>query len=107
MTTEPTARILRFEVPVDDQWHLLAVPRGTIGQPSVLHVFCRNERVVEFWSRESNHGEVVAFRVFGIGQPTPAAARYEGTAVAPGGRLVWRLLSASTAAARLSAETED
>lgn len=94
MSTEG-GRILRYEVPVDDQWHMIAIPRGTIGQQAVLHVGCRRERLVEFWSRESNYAEVRAFRVYGTGQPTPDAARYEGTAVAPGGRLVWHLLSAS------------
>jgi hypothetical protein len=84
-----TTRILRYEVPVDDQWHLIRVSRA-----SQLTVGCRNERVVEFWARESGATQVLAFRVYGTGQPTPVGAHYEGTAVAPGGRLVWHLLSA-------------
>jgi hypothetical protein len=85
-------RILRYEVPVDDRFHLIRVPRN-----SVLHVGCRSERAVEFWIREHPTGdEVRAYQVFGTGQPIPEKTRYEGTAVAPGGRLVWHLLSAST-----------
>lgn len=94
VAAQPTTRILRYEVPVDDQWHLLPV----VGA-SVLHVGCRNQRIVEFWAREAEagDGEVLAFRVYGTGQPAPAAAHYEGTAIAPGGRLVWHLLSVPTA----------
>lgn len=91
--TLPSTRILRFEVPVDDQWHLLRVPAGPI-----LHVACRMTTLVEFWMREHDQSatDVLAFRVYGTGQPTPGPARYEGTALAPSGRLVWHLMSAST-----------
>lgn len=90
-TTTDTTRILRFEVPVDDEWHLIRVPRN-----SVLHVDCRFARSVEFWMREHESGtEVRAYRVYGTGQPIPATASYEGTALAPGGRAVWHLFSAS------------
>jgi hypothetical protein len=87
-----STRILRYEVPVDDQWHLIRVPTSPI-----LHVGCRNQHVVEFWAREceGDHGTVMAYRVYGTGQPTPPERRYEGTAIAPGGRLVWHLLSAT------------
>jgi hypothetical protein len=92
-TTIPTTRILRFEVPVDDRWHLLQVPVGAI-----LHVDCRISSLVEFWIRENEHraDEVRAFRAYGTGQPAPVSATFEGTALAPGGRLVWHLMSAST-----------
>jgi hypothetical protein len=85
-----TTRILRIEVPVDDEWHIARVPSTPI-----LHVNCRQANLVEFWIREAETSAegVTAFRVYGTGQPTPASARYEGTAIAPGGRLVWHLLS--------------
>lgn len=93
-TNLTTTRILRFEVPVDDRFHLIRVPRN-----SILHVGCRNERAVEFWIGEHASGdEVRAYQVYGTGQPIPEGTKYEGTAVAPGGRLVWHLMSASGAA---------
>lgn len=90
-TTTDTTRILRYEVPVDDEWHLITVPRS-----GVLHVGCRSLNVVEFWMRE-HESEVRAFCVFGTGQPIPTGTAYEGTVVAPGGQLVWHLLSAGNA----------
>lgn len=97
MTTTRIAatRILRFEVPVDDGFHFRRVPQGPI-----VHVGCRDERAVEFWIREPCDGavEVRAYRVFSTGQPIPGAARHEGTAVVPDGRLVWHLVSASASA---------
>jgi hypothetical protein len=90
-TLTDTTRILRFEVPVDDRFHPIQVPRN-----GVLHVGCRNEAFVEFWIRENHSGtEMRAYQVFGTGQPIPEGAAYEGTAIAPGGRLVWHLLSAA------------
>lgn len=89
LTETDTTRILRFEVPVNDEWNLIRVPKN-----GVLHVGCRTARAVEFWMRESDRGvEVRAYRVYRTGQPIPPGAGYEGTAVAPGGTLVWHLLS--------------
>lgn len=99
MTTEiGTTRILRFEVPVDGRFHFLRVPCN-----GILHVGCRSERAVEFWIRESRAGdEVRAFQVFGTGEPIREGTQYEGTAVAPGGRLVWHLLSASASSTEVT-----
>lgn len=38
-----TRRVLRYEVPVDDQWHRIEI----VGH--VAHVGCRETGVVEFW----------------------------------------------------------
>ena len=90
-TGMPATRILRFEVPVDDGWHLIRVPKS-----NVLHVACHMERLVDFWMRESSGGtEVRAYRVFGTGQPIPQITWFEGTAVAPNGQLAWHLMSAT------------
>ena len=60
-----SARIFRYEVPVDDQWHEFEV------RPTVR----------------------CALRVVGTGQPLPDGDwRYVGTAVAPSRVLVWHLL---------------
>lgn len=82
------SRILRYEVPVDDQWHVLPATA-----PTVLHVDCRHAHFVELWARDDMGTTVRAFRVYGTGQPFPPDARYEGTAIGPGGYLVWHLLS--------------
>jgi len=82
--------IHRYEVPVDDRAHVIAL-RG-----SIVHVWCRDPEVVEFWAFDdaSVPKDSRSFRVFGTGQPLPQGqlgARYVGTAITPGGALVWHL----------------
>lgn len=84
-----TNRIFRYEVPVDGRWHIV-----TSGP--VLHVGCRDEDFVEFWADAPEEGVVAEtrhFRVFGTGHPMPDGLVYVGTAVAPGDRYVWHLVS--------------
>ena len=86
-----TTRIYRYEVPVDDRWHIFKC-----GPP--LHVACRNPDVVEFWARPRNEDtdefvDPQHFRVYGTGQEIPDEVRYVGTAIEPGGSLVWHLHS--------------
>lgn len=80
-------RVFRYEVPVDDQWHAI---RCT--QP--LKVECREVDTVEFWafSTDVRSLPVRRFRVFGTGQAIEDEVDYVGTAVAPGGSLVWHLM---------------
>lgn len=84
-------RVLRYEIPVDDQWHVLDLPRGPI-----VHVASRRPDVVEFWAIDAADGITLpprAFRVFGTGQPLPpAAGKHIGTAITAGGALVWHLM---------------
>jgi hypothetical protein len=80
--------IYRYEVPVDDGAHPIALPGR------IVHVGCRDPRVVEFWAL---HSAVPArerfFTVVGTGHPVPEGfTTHIGTAVAPGGQLVWHLL---------------
>jgi len=86
--------IHRYEVPVDDRGHGIAL-RGRI-----LHVWCRSPEAVEFWAFDDDHTveNWHSFQVFGTGQPLPgllgvsgAGWRYVGTAITPGGALVWHL----------------
>ncbi|WP_435610065.1 DUF7352 domain-containing protein [Streptomyces sp. C10-9-1] len=81
-----SGQIFRYEVPVDDQWH--AVP----GCSTPLHVACRDLRVVEFWAWARPDLPDRELRVFGTGHAVPDVAEYRGTALAPGGQLVWHLL---------------
>lgn len=80
--------IYRYEVPVDDQWHELQL------SGAVLHVDCRDPRVVELWALSSGGPTVTHnFRVYGTGQPLPDRLTcHVGTAITPGGQLVWHLM---------------
>ncbi len=82
-------RILRYEVPVDDEWHSLT---GSFTTP--LHVGCRDPRIVEFWAWEREDRSILPmeFRVIGTGHPFDGPGTYVGTAIAPGGHLVWHLM---------------
>lgn len=101
-------RIYRYEVPVDDQVHEFRLH----GSP--LSVGCRKADVVEFWAVHLDDDEMQRvlspgrempprrFRVVGTGHPIPERMplhdgwRYIGTAVAPGGALVWHLIEVAT-----------
>lgn len=79
--------IYRHEVPVDDRWHPLQL------SGEILHVGCRNMHVVEVWARHTDDPVVTrSFRVYGTGQPLPPDIQHIGTAIAPGGQLVWHLM---------------
>jgi hypothetical protein len=79
--------IYRYEIPVDDHWHPLQL------SGAILHVASRNPRVVELWAVESGGlTKTRGFRVFGTGQPLPDNVQYIGTAIPPGGQLVWHLM---------------
>jgi hypothetical protein len=80
-------RMLRYEVPVDDQWHTLAC-----GIP--MAVGCRRNDVVEFWAYEmSPQPPTRQFRVFGTGQPFDKDdIWYAGSVTTPDGQYVWHLL---------------
>jgi hypothetical protein len=85
-----TRSVLRYEVPVDDEWHEFLLPAGEI-----LHVGAKDHHTVSFWmvSTDDHAGwRRRSFRVFGTGQPLPLeAGRYIGTAVIL--PLVWHLFS--------------
>lgn len=82
--------IFRYQVPVDGRWHTIDLT----GQ--ILHVASRDPAYVEFWAMH-HHGEVprpAQFRVVPTGYSF-ASGMYRGTAIAPGGQLVWHLIEAS------------
>jgi hypothetical protein len=81
--------IFRYVVPVDDRWHTYDLTGP------IVHVAARIVDEVEFWVVHDPDLPAVphAFCVFGTGQPMPpAAAVHVGTALAPGGGLVWHLM---------------
>ena len=80
------SRVLRHEIPVDDQVHEVVL-RGPI-----LHVATRRPEVVEVWCQDENRTRGVRLLVVGTGHPWPDGAFYLGTAIVPGGALVWHLL---------------
>ena len=82
-------RIFRYEVPVDDEVHEIRLS----GDP--VAVFCREHGVVEFWATVAHKdadGRARLFTVVGTGHSFPSFGKYIGTAVAPGGYLVWHLI---------------
>lgn len=88
--TAPTRRALRWSVPVDDQWH-------QIGSGQVLHVDARSNGTVEVWTLEGSAPSVArTVRVYGTGQSIAEAdTEHIGTALTPGGALVWHVFGAS------------
>jgi hypothetical protein len=83
-----TKSIYRYEVPVDDKPHTLEL------SGEIVHVATRDSASVEVWAwHTGGHTIERAFQVVGTGQPLPEGwTRHVGTAIAPGGRLVWHLL---------------
>lgn len=80
-------RVLRWEVPVDDQWH-------DIGAGRVVEVAAREHRkrpgdLVEVWTLEGAHPPGTtdpgkrSVIVVGTGHPAPINTEYLGTAVVP------------------------
>ena len=85
--------IHRYEVPVDDRPH-----RHILGGP-IVHVAAFHVDAVEFWAVYDVDGmqQQRAFQVVGTGHEIPSGARHVGTAIAPGGRLVWHLMELENA----------
>ena len=83
-----TAAIYRYEVPVDDQWHTLCL------SGPIVHVATRRPDVVEVWATTHGFGAYdVDLLVVGTGHRYPSTdVTHVGTAVVPGGALVWHLL---------------
>lgn len=82
-------RILRYEVPVDDQWHKVELTGR------ILHVACRKPGIVEFWAFSGEEGPfTVQFTVVGTGHEIKDdETRYVGTTFdAHTKNLVWHLL---------------
>lgn len=78
--------VYRHGVPVDGRWHTV----GLTGP--VVHVGCRQPELVELWALAGAAPmRPRTFRVFGTGHPLPDDVAFVGTAIVPGGELVWHL----------------
>lgn len=79
--------IYRYEIPVDDQWHTLDLTGD------IVHIASRSVHTVELWAiNEDRPSNRRGFRVYGTGQPIPGDVLHVGTAIPPGGELVWHLI---------------
>lgn len=81
--------VYRYGVPVDDLAH-----RFELSGP-IVHVGTRRADVVEFWAvADKSAAQVIRwFQVIGTGHAIPEPAKgVVGTAVVPGGALVWHLV---------------
>lgn len=78
-------RILRYEIPVDDQEHELRVGR-------IVHVAARTPEAVEVWAEDYVHPWGRKFMVVGTGHDFPLGWRHVGSALSFSGYLVWHLL---------------
>lgn len=79
--------IYRYEILVDGEWHSIEM-RG-----DVVHVGCRKDNVVEFWSLV-HPGALPAkraFRVFGTGHTLPLGLRHVGTTISTSKLFAWHL----------------
>jgi hypothetical protein len=67
-----TRRVLRYEVPIDDQWHDLVLPRPPFfDSPVPLHIASREKDVMEVWYEiavGASQSSTVRLRVFGTGE---------------------------------------
>ncbi len=77
-------RILRHEIPIDDQKHEMTIGR-------VVHVASRRTEVVEVWAQDRRPWGR-EFRVVGTGHEVPLGWRHVGTTLSFSGFLVWHLL---------------
>ncbi|WP_405187328.1 hypothetical protein OG582_40625 (plasmid) [Streptomyces anulatus] len=93
--------IHRYEIPIDDQNH-----RFTIGQ-GPLHFACRQDGKVEFWAYAPTTTSTLTreFTVVGTGHPLPVGTWHVGTAIAPGGSLVWHVLEQALPLQQAQGET--
>ncbi len=78
--------IYRFAVPVDGEWHEIE------GCGTPIHIGCRRADELEFWAWSMPGQGPRTFKVVGTGHPVDEPVRYRGTAMAPGGDLIWHLL---------------
>jgi hypothetical protein len=87
MPDQPTIHVYRYTVPVDDQWHEIELCGP------IAYVASRSIYTVEFWSLHTVDAETwtESLIVVGTGHAVPPATEYVGTAIAPGGQLVWHL----------------
>lgn len=76
-------RVLKWDVPVDDEWH-------PMGRGPVLHVACQRKSVVAVWTDEHNGTAPDRHvKAFGTGQQIPTDLHAIGSVL--DGMFVWHL----------------
>ena len=86
-------KILKFDIPIDDQWHTIGVGTG------VVHTGHQREGFVTVWfvQHDPERQNIETYRVYGTGQDIELYVgfttypKYVATVQAPGG-LVWHLM---------------
>lgn len=93
-----TRRMLRYQVPADDEWHTVELKAG-----ASVFIAAHSERGpdrVDFWAEgdlDENFApagplEPRKFRVFGTGQPLPDGVVWRATTARSPEGLVWHLM---------------
>lgn len=86
--TDVDVKVLRWEVPVDDQWH-------NVGSGPIAMIASRDDpgALVEVWTIQPTHEHADRLvRAFGTGQPVPPDTIYLGSTLAgPGRALAWHV----------------
>lgn len=80
------AKILKYTVPVDDQWHTIE------GVSTPLKVGSQKSNEVQFWAWPRDNVAAYEYRVYGTGHEVPDDAAYVGTTTDAGGFFVWHLV---------------
>lgn len=96
-------RVLRWEVPVDDEWHMIGAGRVLrVEDRPTPRGFPHNGDRVEVWTEEECPDDFPAteveatrpVRVFGTAQPLPDdAVHHVGSCLSSYGTLVWHVYS--------------
>jgi hypothetical protein len=88
-------KVLKYTLPVDDQWHKINMP---LSRKDVLFVGCQFESgTVEFWVEvhenevDSPERHARTFRIYGTGFPIPEGVVHRGTTFGSAKRHVWHL----------------
>jgi hypothetical protein len=81
-------RMFRYEIPIDDQAHVVPLSHTPVAVAAVAAWFA-----VEFWCESTKDAPAGgrAFQVFSTGQPLPDGAKWVGTCPRTEDGLVWHL----------------
>ena len=82
------AKILRFELPADGEWHTVGMSSNVLGAGS------RRSHHVEFWFLDDPaHNTDRQFAVFATGDELPPDAKHLHVVLDAGGYFVWHLIT--------------
>jgi hypothetical protein len=81
-------RMLRYEIPIDDQPHTIPLSRDPVAVAAVKTRFA-----VEFWAEDTPGARRAerTFQVFGTGHPLPGDAQWIGTCARSDEGFAWHL----------------